>query len=163
MRDEEVLDVGQTEEEKVEEVTIEVEVTEESEKESEKKSEKEEQAKGEKKEKPGSHLKDALKQVENFGQALSEALQGRGNVVMVRVNDEALDHLDMLVEAEITKSRSESAAFLIAEGINANEALFNKISTITDQIAELREQLRQEVKLAPEDEEEAATDDEAES
>jgi len=95
-------------------------------------------------------LKDALKQVETFGQALSDALQARGNVVMVRVNDEALIHLDMLVDAEVTKSRSESAAFLIAEGIKANEVLFEKIGAITQQIAELREQLRKEVKLEPE-------------
>ena len=88
-------------------------------------------------------LKDALKQVETIGQAL----QGRGNVVMVRVNDEALDHLNMLVEADITKSRSESAAFLINEGISANGALFDKISSITHKISALREQLRNEVKL----------------
>jgi hypothetical protein len=81
---------------------------------------------------------------------LSEALQARGNVVMVRVNDEALVHMDMLVDAEVTKSRSESAAFLIAEGIKANQALFDKIGAITQQIAELREQLRKEVKLEPE-------------
>ncbi|MGC9469682.1 MAG: hypothetical protein ACP5HS_13890 [Anaerolineae bacterium] len=108
-----------------------------------------------KKDKTTDHIKDALKQVESFGQALSEALQGRGNVVMVRVNDEALEHLDMLVDAEITKSRSESAAFLISEGITANQALFSKIRAITDQISELREQLRQEVKLEPQAEEEA--------
>lgn len=102
-----------------------------------------------KKDRAAYHLKDALKQVESFGQALSEALQGRGNVVMVRVNDEALAHLDMLVEAEITKSRSESAAFLINEGITSNQMLFDRIRNITQQIAELREQLRQEVKLEP--------------
>ena len=96
-------------------------------------------------------LKDALKQVETIGQALGEALQGRGNVVMVRVNDEALDHLDMLVEAEITKSRSESAALLINEGISANTALFEKISKITNKITALRVQLRQEVKLNTEE------------
>lgn len=95
-------------------------------------------------------LKDALKQVETFGQALSDALQARGNVVMVRVNDEALAHMDMLVDAEVTKSRSESAAFLIAEGIKANQMLFDKIGAITQQIAGLREQLRKEVKLEPE-------------
>jgi len=92
-------------------------------------------------------LKDALKQVETIGQALGEALHGRGNVVMVRVNDEALEHLDMLVEAEITKSRSESAAFLINEGIAANSDLFVKISVITRKIVKLREQLRKEVHL----------------
>lgn len=92
-------------------------------------------------------LKDALKQVETIGQALGEALQGRGNVVMVRVNDEALEHLDMLVEAEITRSRSESAAFLINEGIEANITLFEKISKITKKIIALREQLRKDVQL----------------
>ena len=92
-------------------------------------------------------LKDALKQVETIGQALGEALQGRGNVVMVRVNDEALEHLDMLVEADITKSRSESAAFLINEGISTNSDLFDKISSITQKIVALRQQLRNEVKL----------------
>ena len=58
-------------------------------------------------------LKETWKQVETIGQAVGVALQGRGNVVMVRVNDDALRHLDMLVDAEITKSRSESAALLM--------------------------------------------------
>ena len=108
----------------------------------------------ESKKRASAHLKDAIKQVESFGQALGEALQGRANVVMVRVNDESLEHLDMLIEAEITSSRSESAAFLISEGIKANQALFHKISAITDQIAELREQLRQEVNFQQETPEE---------
>lgn len=75
--------------------------------------------------------------------AVSRALVDRTNVVMVRVNDETLRYLDMLVEAEICKSRSESAAFLIAEGIKANTALYERISEVTQQIAELRRQLRE--------------------
>ena len=90
-------------------------------------------------------LKDAWKQVENIGQVVGEALQSRSNVVMVRINDDALHHLDMLVEADITKSRSESAAYLISEGIRANQELFGKISEITDQIETLRDQLRQTI------------------
>ncbi len=91
-------------------------------------------------------INEAFKQVESFtenlGKALGSALQDRANVVMVRVNNDSLDYLDMLVEADVTKSRSESAAFLINEGIKANEALFNKIREITDQIASLKAQLR---------------------
>lgn len=105
-----------------------------------------------KKPKPTRTLKDAIEQVEVFGAAVSEALQGRGNVVMVRVNDEALKHLDMLIDAEVTKSRSESAAFLINEGIAANQELFGKISVITQKIAELRDLLRQEVAHQPKEE-----------
>ena len=92
-------------------------------------------------------LKDALERVESLGKTLAGAMQDRANVVMVRVNDDALKHLDMLIEADITKSRSESAAFLINEGVKANQELFGKISTITDQIAALRAQLRESVKI----------------
>ena len=92
-------------------------------------------------------LKDAWEKVGTVGQALGSALQSRGNVVMVRVNDEALRHLDMLVDAEITKSRSESAALLINEGIKANPALFDRIGEITEKIAALRSELRQSVKM----------------
>jgi len=92
-------------------------------------------------------LKDALERVESPGKTLAGAMQDRANVVMVRVNDDALKHLDMLVEADITKSRSESAAFLITEGVKTNQELFEKIGNITDQIAELRAQLRETVNL----------------
>ena len=87
-------------------------------------------------------LKSAWKQVENIGQTLGEALQGRGNVVMVRVNDDTLNHLDMLVEAELARSRSEAAALLMSEGMKANQQLFGRIREITDQISTLRSQLR---------------------
>jgi hypothetical protein len=96
-------------------------------------------------------INEAFKQVEsiteNIGKALGSALQDRANVVMVRVNDDSLAYLDMLVDADITKSRSESAAFLINEGIKSNEVLFSKIREITDQIAALRAQLRETVQV----------------
>jgi hypothetical protein len=94
-------------------------------------------------------LRDALERVESLGKTLTSALQDRANVVMVRVNDDALKHLDMLIEADITKSRSESAAFLITEGIKANRSLFDKIGSITEQIVTLRTQLRESVKIDP--------------
>ncbi|MBI9049018.1 MAG: hypothetical protein JEZ00_06355 [Anaerolineaceae bacterium] len=92
------------------------------------------------------NLKEAWKQVENIGMAVGDALQGRSNVVMVRINDDALAYLDMLTEADMTKSRSESAAYLINEGINANQALFNRIKEVTEKIETLKAQLREVVK-----------------
>jgi hypothetical protein len=74
-------------------------------------------------------------------EAVNRALSKRENVVMVRVSDEALHYLDMLVEAGITKSRSESAAFLVNEGIKASSQLFERIEEIIDQITALRQQL----------------------
>jgi hypothetical protein len=95
----------------------------------------------------GKAINDAIRQMENLGKALGSALQDRTNVVMVRVNDDSLNFLDMLVEADVTKSRSESAALLINEGIKANKGLFLKIRDITDQIAALRAQLRETVQV----------------
>jgi len=84
--------------------------------------------------------------VGSFSKAVTAALQDRTHVIIVRVNDDALRHMDLLVQAEVTKSRPESAAFLISEGIKANEALFNRINSVTQQISSLRTQLREMIK-----------------
>ena len=88
-------------------------------------------------------INEAIRQVENLGKALGSALQDRSNVVMVRINNDSLHYLDMMVEADVAKSRSESAAFLINEGIKANEDLFHTIRDISDQISALKAQLRE--------------------
>jgi hypothetical protein len=72
----------------------------------------------------------------------------RDSVVMVRVNKESLDKLDELVDSGINSSRSEAAAFMIAEGIKAKATLFSKISEKTEMIRKTREDLR---KLLDED------------
>ena len=81
-----------------------------------------------------------MKAVESVGnviggivETLEVALSGRGNTVMVRVNDEALEKLDMLVAAGICKSRSESAAFLLQRGIEASAAMYERIGGVTAQ------------------------------
>ncbi len=79
----------------------------------------------------------------NIVETLEVALSGRGNTVMVRVNDEALEKLDMLVAAGICKSRSESAAFLLQRGIEASAPMYDRISDVTAQITSLREDLLQ--------------------
>jgi Arc/MetJ-type ribon-helix-helix transcriptional regulator len=92
----------------------------------------------------------AQKIPESIGKAIESALSAREHVVMVRVNDESLTKLDHLVEAGIFKSRSESAAFLISEGIKAQSALFERISNKIEEINRLRGELKnivgQEVK-----------------
>ncbi len=92
----------------------------------------------------------AQKIPESIGKAIESALSAREHVVMVRVNDESLTKLDHLVEAGIFKSRSESAAFLISEGIKAQASLFERISNKIEEINKLRSELKnivgQEVK-----------------
>lgn len=81
------------------------------------------------------------KAINSFMESLDAALSGRGNAVMVRVNDEALAKLDMLVEAGICKSRSESAAFLLQRGIDSSGAIYDRIVSVTSQISKMREDL----------------------
>jgi hypothetical protein len=81
------------------------------------------------------------KAINSFMGSLEAALAGRGNVVMVRVNDKALAGLDMLVEAGICKSRSESAAFLLQRGIDSSGTLYDRIVSVTSQITRMREDL----------------------
>ena len=75
-------------------------------------------------------------------ETLEVALSGRGNTVMVRVNDEALKKLDMLIAAGICKSRSESVAFLLQRGMQASAPMFDRIGDVTTKITSLREELR---------------------
>jgi hypothetical protein len=98
-------------------------------------------------EKQGSHAsgkkagESVGKAINSFMDTLEVALAGRGNSVMVRVNDEALEKLDMLVASGICKSRSESAAFLLQRGIECSAAMFNRISDVTSKITDLRQEL----------------------
>jgi Arc/MetJ-type ribon-helix-helix transcriptional regulator len=74
--------------------------------------------------------------------AVKTALHARANVIMARVKEDHLKKIDSLVEAGIFKSRSESVAFLISEGIKARQDLYAVIQEKTDEIEKLRSQLR---------------------
>jgi Arc/MetJ-type ribon-helix-helix transcriptional regulator len=73
---------------------------------------------------------------------LAEDLEGRGNVVMTRLNDDDLKQIDALVEVEVFKSRSEATAFFIKEGIQARKDLFQKVMPTVDKIRDLKEQAK---------------------
>jgi Arc/MetJ-type ribon-helix-helix transcriptional regulator len=82
------------------------------------------------------------KATESISKAIESALSARDHVVMVRVNDESLKRLDELVQSGIFKSRSESAAFLISEGVKAQEPLFARITEKIGEIERLRSELK---------------------
>jgi hypothetical protein len=73
---------------------------------------------------------------------LREKLEGRGNVVMTRLNNDDLKKIDALVEVEVFKSKSEAAAFFIKEGIQARKDLFRKVMPTVEKIRELKEQAK---------------------
>src|ERR1044072_5744896 len=86
------------------------------------------------------------KATESISKAIESALSARDHVVMVRVNDESLKRLDALVQSGIFKSRSESAAFLISEGVKGQQALFDRISERITEIERLRSELKEIIK-----------------
>ena len=84
----------------------------------------------------------ASKTIESVKKTIDKALKSRNRVLTIRVNDEANEKLSTLVDAGLFKSRSESAAFLIEEGIKHQVNLFNKISKQMEKIKKLQEELR---------------------
>jgi Arc/MetJ-type ribon-helix-helix transcriptional regulator len=60
---------------------------------------------------------------------------------MVRVDEENLSRIDELVESGQFNSRSEATAFLIGEGINSKQEMFDKIAEKISQIKDLRTEL----------------------
>ena len=87
----------------------------------------------------------ALKTAETIRKVVDKALASRNTVLTIRVNDECNKKMSMLVDAGLFKSRSESAAFLIHEGIKNQDVLFSKISAKLDKIEKIREELQKVV------------------
>ncbi len=80
------------------------------------------------------------------GLSIFEAIKAirntRSSVVMARVSKEDLQRLDDLVDCGLVNSRSEAAAFLIAEGIKVRAELFEKIQEHSQLIRNAREEIR---------------------
>jgi len=95
----------------------------------------------------------AVKTAESIRKVIDRALASRNTVLTIRVNDESNKKLNMLVEAGLFKSRSESAAFLIEEGIKSQQALFAKITDKLQKMEKIREELKlivsKEVEVKP--------------
>lgn len=101
-------------------------------------------------------LKQIVDGTARIGKSIGEAFkgvahifQGRDYVVMVRVNGESLSKIDQLIDSGIFRSRSESAAYLIARGIQADGELFSKLEQKLGEINKLREELHRMVGLGP--------------
>ncbi len=84
----------------------------------------------------------AARTAESIKKVIDKALASRNTVLTIRVNDESNAKLTMLVDAGLFKSRSESAAFLIQEGIKRREDLFVKIAGKLEKMEKIREELK---------------------
>ena len=87
------------------------------------------------------HLSD-VPDLQNLLDRFATKGEGRGNVVMVRLSDDALAKVDQLVEATLFSSRSEATAYLVGAGIESQKELFDRLGTHPEEIRKLKEQLR---------------------
>jgi Arc/MetJ-type ribon-helix-helix transcriptional regulator len=76
-----------------------------------------------------------------IGRAI-ESIQARANAITVQVDDETQAKIDALVEAGVFKNRSDSAAYLIHEGIHARSMVFAAIEAKMAEIERLRGDMR---------------------
>lgn len=84
----------------------------------------------------------AVKTAESIKKVIDKAMASRNTVLTIRVNDDSDKKLRMLVDAGLFRSRSESAAFLIHEGIKSQEPLFTKISSQLHKIQKIKTELK---------------------
>src|SRR3712207_3843068 len=81
-----------------------------------------------------------------LGRTLEEGvrttLQGRDNVLMVRVNDDTHTHVGPVVKAGLFKARSEAATYLPHEGIRSKRGVYDRISSTAGEISRLRDEMR---------------------
>ena len=83
----------------------------------------------------------AVKTAESIKKVIDKAMASRNTVLSIRINEDCDKKLKMLVDAGLFKSRSESAAFLIHEGIKHQEPLFTKISSQLHKIEKIKGEL----------------------
>jgi ATP-dependent Clp protease ATP-binding subunit ClpA len=88
----------------------------------------------------------AAKVLESFGVSRDlvrdqvVSLLKKDSVVTCRVNHQDLEAIDMLTEVGICSTRSEAASWLIRAGIEANQALFEKVKGTISDIRRLRQE-----------------------
>ncbi|HYE13981.1 MAG TPA: hypothetical protein VD968_06030 [Pyrinomonadaceae bacterium] len=79
----------------------------------------------------------------DISRTVERALSAKDDyVVAVKVSHEAQDKLEQLVQAGVFRNRAEAAAFLIDEGIKAQQALFDRVAQKLAEIERLRAELR---------------------
>ena len=70
----------------------------------------------------------------------------RANVVMVRVDDETSRNLDAWVETGVVKTRSQSAALFIREGLKVREHELSDLKTALRGVHDAKEELRRKAR-----------------
>ena len=77
-----------------------------------------------------------------IGRAIEKAVSAGEHAILVKVDDETLRRIEMLIRAEVCKTRPEAMVFLATEGVKAQQALFERIEAKEAEIERLKSELR---------------------
>ena len=102
------------------------------------------------------------KRVENIvsgaTDAVTGALEARAHSASVRLDDDSMQRVEQLVEAEIAADRAAAIALLVREGIKARTDLFDQINDSFAKIRQVKDHLRSLAPDSPPGEEADASD-----
>jgi len=99
----------------------------------------------------------AIKTAESIKRVIDKTRSSRNTVLSIRIDDESDKKMNMLVDAGLFKSRSESGAFLIQEGLKSQSMLFSKITSKLEKIDKIKEELKNIVSEEFQEEEKKTT------
>jgi len=77
-----------------------------------------------------------------IGRAIEKAVQAGEHALLVKVDDDTLRKIEMLVRADVARTRPEALVFLATEGIKSQQALFDRIEAKEAEIERLKSELR---------------------
>lgn len=87
----------------------------------------------------------AQKQVKRKLRLVKNKFEKRDNSIMTRISDEDLDKIDLLIEIDMFKSRSEAVANFAHEGILARKEFIDNIDSKVEQIRKLKKEVKESI------------------
>ncbi len=87
----------------------------------------------------------AQKQVKRKIRLVKNKFEKRDNSIMTRISDEDLDKIDLLIEIDMFKSRSEAVANFAHEGIQARKEFIDNIDSKVEQIRNLKKEVKDSI------------------
>lgn len=87
----------------------------------------------------------AQKQVKRKIRLVKNKFEKRDNSIMTRISDDDLDKIDLLIEIDMFKSRSEAVANFAHEGIQARKEFIDNIDSKVEQIRKLKKEVKDSI------------------
>jgi hypothetical protein len=79
--------------------------------------------------------------IDSFVASLETTFKSPGWPLVVRVDQETLAKLDLLVSGGVCESRVDAAAYLMQRGVESSESMLGRIAAVNDRIDDIKQDL----------------------